>query len=83
MARRFQDLSWSITGDMSARWTNDRYRSTMHRVVIILGYPKAAYSVPFLLQWRGRLNHECAAAGLSGPGQKREIFRLTHCGRGT
>ncbi len=76
-------------GDMISRWTNDRYRSTIHRVVNASG--RERYSVPFF--YTGNYAHkvECIPTCL-GPGEKpkyppitveahmREMYRQTYKG---
>ena len=76
-------------GDMIARWTNDRYRSTVHRVVNVSG--RERYSVPFF--YSGNFAHrvKCIPTCL-GPGETpnypattveahmREMYRKTYKG---
>lgn len=76
-------------GDMIARWTNDRYRSTVHRVVNASG--RERYSVPFF--YTGNYAHkvECIPTCLA-PGETpkyppitveehmREMYRRTYKG---
>jgi len=76
-------------GDMIARWTNDRYRSTVHRVVNASG--RERYSIPFF--YTGNYAHtvECIPTCLQ-PGETpkyppttvdahmREMYRRTYKG---
>ena len=76
-------------GDMIARWTNDRYRSTVHRVVNASG--RERYSVPFFFTGNYAHTVECIPTCL-GPGDTpkyppttveahmREMYRQTYKG---
>ncbi|MBM3488205.1 MAG: isopenicillin N synthase family oxygenase [Alphaproteobacteria bacterium] len=74
-------------GDMLARWTNDRYRSALHRVVNLTGRDR--YTVPFFMT--GNPDHVVAClAGCTAPGEAprypavtveehfREMYRRTY-----
>ncbi|QJD57463.1 isopenicillin N synthase family oxygenase [Pseudomonas sp. gcc21] len=74
-------------GDMIARWTNDRYRSTLHRVINTSGAER--YSVPFF--YSGAPQHEvrclpgCLGEGeqpkyapVTVEGHLREMYRRTY-----
>lgn len=73
--------------DMISRWTNDMYKSTMHRVINLSG--KDRYSIPFFFS--GRPAHEvvalnCCLADGEDPkypkttveGHMREMYRRTY-----
>jgi isopenicillin N synthase-like dioxygenase len=74
-------------GDMIARWTNDRYRSTRHRVVNTSG--RERYSVPFFYVGNYDYRVECIPTCLA-PGERpkyapvtveahlREMYRRTY-----
>jgi isopenicillin N synthase-like dioxygenase len=74
-------------GDMISRWTNDRYRSTVHRVVNASG--RERYSVPFF--YTGNYTHKvsciptCLAPGaepkyppITVEDHMREMYRRTY-----
>ena len=76
-------------GDMIARWTNGRYRSTVHRVINTSG--RERYSVPFFFHGNYAHKVECIPTCLA-PGETpkyppttveahlREMFRRTYQG---
>jgi isopenicillin N synthase-like dioxygenase len=61
-------------GDMIARWTNDKYRSTTHRVVN--ASRRERYSVPFF--YEGRTEHEVVClANCLAPGERPKYLQTT------
>jgi isopenicillin N synthase-like dioxygenase len=74
-------------GDMIARWTNDRFRSTVHRVVNVSG--RERYSVPFFFSGNPDQVVECLPSCLDSgeapkyprttvEGHLREMYRRTY-----
>jgi isopenicillin N synthase-like dioxygenase len=61
-------------GDMISRWTNDRYRSTLHRVVNASGQER--YSVPFFYTGNYGYNVECIPTCLA-PGEQPKYPPIT------
>ncbi len=61
-------------GDMMARWTNDRYRSTRHRVVNLSG--RERYSIPFFYDGRADYVISCLPGCLE-PGEQPKYPPIT------